>query len=99
MVVLGGKVSADQPGPKLAWAMSTFLVEQGIVEEDRVLDERSEGMKVRVEFLTTASAEVDDSLQTSTLYERMKDFIGTAKNLPPDASINIDHYLYGHPKK
>ena len=22
-----------------------------------------------------------------------------AQNLPPDASVNVDHYLYGHPKK
>jgi hypothetical protein len=34
-----------------------------------------------------------------TLYERMKPFIGTVDGLPPDASQNIDHYLYGHPKK
>jgi len=79
------------------------MVIHGHVENGKiVLDEEAsltEGMKVRVEFLTTDSAEVDGSSQSSTLYERMKDFIGTAKNLPPDASINIDHYLYGHPKK
>jgi len=34
-----------------------------------------------------------------SLYERMKPFIGKAKGLPPDASKNIDHYLYGHPKR
>lgn len=34
-----------------------------------------------------------------TLYERLKPFIGTVDGLPPDASQNIDHYLYGHPKK
>ena len=79
------------------------MVVHGHVENGKiVLDEEvslTEGMKLRVEFLTTDSAEVDDSSKTSTLYERMKDFLGTAKNLPPDASINIDHYLYGHPKK
>jgi hypothetical protein len=26
-------------------------------------------------------------------------FAGMAKDLPPDASVNLDHYLYGHPKK
>ena len=34
-----------------------------------------------------------------TMYERYKRFIGAAKGLPPDASINIDHYLYGTPKR
>lgn len=34
-----------------------------------------------------------------TLYERMKPIIGIAEGLPADASQNIDHYLYGHPKK
>jgi hypothetical protein len=34
-----------------------------------------------------------------TLYERMKPFIGAVDGLPADASQNIDHYLYGHPKK
>jgi hypothetical protein len=34
-----------------------------------------------------------------TLYERLKPIIGIAEGLPPDASQNIDHYLYGHPKK
>jgi hypothetical protein len=79
------------------------MVIHGHVENGKiVLDEEvslTEAMKLRVEFLTTDSAEVDDSSQTSTLYERMKDFLGTAKHLPPDASINIDHYLYGLPKK
>jgi hypothetical protein len=34
-----------------------------------------------------------------TLYDRYKDFIGSAKGLPEDASINVDHYLYGHPRQ
>lgn len=34
-----------------------------------------------------------------TLYERMKPFIGAIEGLPEDASQNIDHYLYGRPKK
>lgn len=34
-----------------------------------------------------------------TLYERLKPFIGTVEGMPEDASQNIDHYLYGHPKK
>lgn len=34
-----------------------------------------------------------------TLYERLKDVIGSIDDLPADASINHDHYLYGTPKK
>ena len=33
-----------------------------------------------------------------TLYERLKPVIGKAEGLPPDSSVNVDHYLYGHPK-
>jgi hypothetical protein len=29
----------------------------------------------------------------------MKDFVGTVPDLPPDASVNLDHYLYGTPKR
>ena len=34
-----------------------------------------------------------------TLRERLKDVVGTAKGLPPDAAMNHDHYLYGLPKR
>ncbi|MEX2168193.1 MAG: antitoxin family protein [Pirellulales bacterium] len=34
-----------------------------------------------------------------TLLERMKGFVGTVHDLPPDSSVNLDHYLYGTPKR
>src|SRR5262245_46796955 len=34
-----------------------------------------------------------------SLAERLANVIGRAKNLPADASINVDHYLYGLPKR
>ncbi len=34
-----------------------------------------------------------------SLSDRLRPFIGKAKNLPPDMSINLDHYLYGSPKQ
>lgn len=34
-----------------------------------------------------------------TWAEVFKDVIGKAEDLPPDSSINHDHYLYGVPKK
>ena len=33
-----------------------------------------------------------------SLFERLESVIGRAQGLPPDASENVDHYLYGHPK-
>jgi hypothetical protein len=34
-----------------------------------------------------------------SLAERYAAFIGKAKGLPPDMSVNLDHYLYGLPKR
>lgn len=33
------------------------------------------------------------------LADRLANVIGKAKGLPPDASVNVDHYLYGLPKR
>lgn len=57
-----------------------------------------EGMGVMIEPIENDHEEpaTDD---IPTLYERLKPFIGKATGLPPDASVNIDHYLYGTPKR
>ncbi|MDZ4657037.1 MAG: antitoxin family protein [Bythopirellula sp.] len=34
-----------------------------------------------------------------TLLERLQDVVGTVDNLPEDSSTNLDHYLYGTPKR
>jgi hypothetical protein len=34
-----------------------------------------------------------------SLAERLAPFIGIVKGLPPDASVNVDHYVYGVPKR
>ena len=34
-----------------------------------------------------------------TLYDRLKGVIGLAEGLPPDLSVNHDHYLYGSPRQ
>jgi hypothetical protein len=34
-----------------------------------------------------------------SLLERLANVVGKATGLPPDASINHDHYLYGLPKQ
>jgi hypothetical protein len=57
-----------------------------------------EGAEVEVQLVLPSRPEQQESAIPS-LYERLKPVIGMAKGLPPDASINVDHYLYGHPKK
>ena len=34
-----------------------------------------------------------------TFAQRMKKYIGMGSDLPPDFSVNHDHYLYGCPKQ
>jgi hypothetical protein len=34
-----------------------------------------------------------------TLADRLANVMGKASGLPPDASVNHDHYLYGSPKQ
>lgn len=59
-----------------------------------------EGAAVEVEVIAvrTDGKPVDDS-EPSTLLDRMKEFVGTFDGLPADASVNLDHYLYGPPKR
>lgn len=64
-------------------------VRNGII----VLDEPvpcEEGAEVSVDFAESGGP---------TLAERMASVIGTAEGLPEDAAENLDHYLYGAPKK
>lgn len=62
-----------------------------------------EGLRVRLRVEdqdgseNPKGGEADSELPT--LLERMKDFVGTVHDLPPDASVNLDHYLYGTPKR
>jgi len=68
-----------------------------VVLEGRARPE--EGTKVTVRALRKAARPARKKKRPMTLYERLKPLIGKAKGLPPDASVNIDHYLYGTPKR
>ncbi len=57
-----------------------------------------EGLDVKVEPMESGPAE-SAAKDIPTLYERLEPFIGKAEGLPPDASVNLDHYLYGVPKQ
>jgi hypothetical protein len=66
-----------------------------------------EGLSVRVEPADSIPDEddeknipdEDDEKNIPTLLERLAPFVGKLEGLPPDASVNVDHYLYGLPKR
>jgi len=54
-------------------------------------------VRVTIESLSSDSSE--ESPTEPSLYDRLKGVVGKARGLPPDASANVDHYLYGHAKQ
>jgi predicted DNA-binding antitoxin AbrB/MazE fold protein len=62
----------------------------------------AEGARVRLHVedddRKPASAEHADN-DGPSLFERLKDVVGSIDDLPEDSSENLDHYLYGHPKQ
>jgi hypothetical protein len=79
------------------------MVYRGRVKNGMVVLEGSvrleEGAEVSVRPLRKATRVSGRKKKSPTLYERLKSVAGKAKGLPPDASINHDHYLYGMPKR
>jgi hypothetical protein len=57
-----------------------------------------EGAAVRVQIIERPPIPASDG-ELPTLAETLKDYIGILEDLPEDAAINHDHYLYGTPKK
>lgn len=49
------------------------------------------GTQVRIEAVTEAKPQ--------TFGERYAKYIGCVKDTPPDLASNVDHYLYGTPKR
>jgi hypothetical protein len=64
-------------------------VENGVIVLDEAV-ELPEGASVTVDL---AAAPEQQGISTLLKYA------GCVKDLPPDASVNLDHYLYGHPKR
>jgi hypothetical protein len=56
-----------------------------------------EGAEVRIDLVPPAPVESNGAIPA--LYDRLKPFIGSVTDLPSDASVNHDHYLYGSPKQ
>lgn len=73
----------------------------GHIENGRVVLDAATGLPDGTAVVVTVAQKPTETEEREipTLYERLKPVIGIAKDLPPDASQNIDHYLYGHPKK
>jgi hypothetical protein len=55
-----------------------------------------EGAAVRIEVLIDRKS---TPAASQTLGRKLMKHAGKAKGLPPDASRNHDHYLYGTPRK
>src|SRR5438876_10147587 len=79
-----------------------IMVVRGHVKNGTIiLDEPAklpEGAEVEVSLLAPPATEQVEN-EGPTLYDRLKPVVRTAQGLPSDASTNVDHYLYGHPKK
>jgi hypothetical protein len=66
-------------------------IKNGMIVLEQPVD-LPEGSCVRVDIRPLGPA------SKGTLSERLLRRAGRAEDLPPDASRNLDHYLYGHPK-
>jgi hypothetical protein len=101
-----GRVEYNRNEVKLSWwgflSEAQNMVYRGHVENGLIRLEESlvlpEGADVEVRFLAE-SPSPESEAEIPSLSERLRDFIGKAEGLPPDASINLDHYLYGLPKR
>jgi hypothetical protein len=75
----------------------------GHVENGRIiLDEPiplAEGMKVRVELMSSETDQSCAAEQGPTLNDQLRPIIGIVDDLPSDFARNHDHYIYGLPKK
>lgn len=59
-------------------------------------------VKLRVEDengVTTSLESASDEGAIPSLLERWKNVVGSVDDLPDDSSTNLDHYLYGAPKR
>lgn len=64
-----------------------------VVLEDRVA--LPEGTEVDVQPVKRHQPSKRGKKKTPTLYDRLEAFVGQAAGLPPDMSVNLEHYLYG----
>ncbi len=73
-------------------------VENGVV----VLDGSAnlpEGTRASVCLFDFSIENLPEDDAGASLLDRLGPVVGTAKGLPPDASLQVDHYLYGAPRE
>ena len=58
-----------------------------------------EGAAVQVHVMPAPPAPSVVADEGPSLLDRLRPIVGQVEDLPADASLNIDHYLYGHPKR
>ena len=79
------------------------MVYRGRVENGTVvLDEPvmlPDGTEVSIRALPPRSKNIGKSIRKPGVGQALLRLAGKAVGLPPDASHNVDHYLYGHGKK
>jgi hypothetical protein len=74
-------------------------IKDGAVVLDEPID-LPEGTEVQILCARPPLAKCDEERPKGpTLYERLKPIIGSVDDWPSDMSVNLDHYLYGHPKQ
>jgi hypothetical protein len=82
-------------------------IQKGVVVFDGPLN-LADGTEVTVEQVKEVSSETasDESSRPKPFVEKIAPenegllrFAGAMVDLPEDASVNLDHYLYGHPKR
>jgi hypothetical protein len=57
------------------------------------------GAEVSVRVLRRPARKANAGKKKATVRPGLLKLAGKAKDLPPDASVNVEHYLYGHPKR
>lgn len=79
------------------------MVYRGTIKEGVVvLDggaELPDGTEVTVRPVKKPRRDVSKRKSAGKARGSLTKFAGKAAGLPNDASINVDHYLYGHPKR
>jgi hypothetical protein len=67
-----------------------------VLEDGRGLPD---GTEVRVQPVGASASRRKAKSRELNVSRRLLKYAGKAKGLPSDASRNLDHYLYGHPKR
>ncbi|MCC6493015.1 MAG: hypothetical protein IT424_08335 [Pirellulales bacterium] len=78
--------------------ISGHVVNGSIIPDEAIV--LPDGAAVKIQVISDPTTSEDaDSDDAPSLLERLAGVVGAIDNLPPDAARNVDHYLYGAPKR